>query len=205
VYAADAKVADPLRAEAERRAEALIVDLEQTGSRFEDGVRRQLWQRLALDFQALERVKADITAAIRAGERYAIMFFPEIGHAPWFALHGEDTVMGRGRALMRLQDAWLHELFETVKRSGRLERTVIAVTADHGLRTRAEDPALTIGRLSDDMFRVPLLIYGRRCRAPCTGTTTSRSATRRRSSLAARSSVSSAGRLRKRRSCNRHW
>jgi hypothetical protein len=159
VYAADAEVADPLRAEAERRAEALIVDLEQTGSRFEDGVRRHLWQRLALDIQALERVKADITAAIRAGARYAVMFFPEIGHAPWFALHGEDTVMGRGRALMRLQDAWLRELFETVERSGRLERTVIAVTADHGLRTRAEDPALTIGRLSDDTFRVPLLIY----------------------------------------------
>lgn len=67
--------------------------------------------------------------------------------------------MERGHSLMRLQDAWLRELIETIEKAGRLERTVIAVTADHGLRTRAEDPGLAVGRLSEDMFRVPLLIY----------------------------------------------
>ena len=44
----------------------------------------------------------------------------------------------------------------------RLDRTVVALTADHGLRTRAEYPPLRVGFLSDVMFRVPLMIYAPR-------------------------------------------
>jgi hypothetical protein len=159
LYAADVRSQDPRTADAVRRADSLLQGLEEHGSRFQEGVRGDLRRRLAADFQVLERVKADITAAVRAGSRYAILFFPEIGHAPWLPLHGEETVIERGRALMRLQDTWLKELVETIASLGRLDRTVIAVTADHGLRTRAEDPSMTVGRISDDMFRVPLLIY----------------------------------------------
>ncbi len=60
---------------------------------------------------------------------------------------------------MDLQDAWMDELLDVVAAGRRLERTVVAVTADHGLRTRAEYPALRVGSLSDVMFRVPLVIY----------------------------------------------
>jgi arylsulfatase A-like enzyme len=63
---------------------------------------------------------------------------------------------------MLLQDAWLKEIVETLKRLGRLERTIIAVTADHGVRTRAEYSALPIGRISEYMFHVPLLVYAPR-------------------------------------------
>ena len=42
---------------------------------------------------------------------------------------------------------------------GRLERTIIALTGDHGVRTKAEDPALQPGTISDYMFRVPLIVY----------------------------------------------
>jgi arylsulfatase A-like enzyme len=87
------------------------------------------------------------------------MFFPQIGHAPWIALRPTDSVLERGRAVVLLQDEWLKEIVETVRGLGRLEHTVIAVTADHGIRTRAEDPALPVGRISDYMFRVPLLVY----------------------------------------------
>jgi membrane-anchored protein YejM (alkaline phosphatase superfamily) len=90
------------------------------------------------------------------------MYFPQIGHASWSALRGEGSVLARGRTLMLLQDAWLKEIVETLKSLGRFERTVIAVTADHGIRTSAEDPALPIGRISDYMFRVPLIIYAPR-------------------------------------------
>ena len=60
---------------------------------------------------------------------------------------------------MNLQDAWLGELLDVIAEGRRLERTVVTLTADHGLRTRAEYPPLRVGFLSDVMFRVPLLIY----------------------------------------------
>ena len=60
---------------------------------------------------------------------------------------------------MDLQDAWLAELLDVIAAGRRLDRTVVALTADHGLRTRAEYPPLRVGFLSDIMFRVPLLIY----------------------------------------------
>jgi arylsulfatase A-like enzyme len=68
-------------------------------------------------------------------------------------------VLARGRTLMQLQDGWLEELADTIRSVGRVDRTVIVMTADHGVRTRAEDPALAIGRISDYTFRVPLLVY----------------------------------------------
>jgi hypothetical protein len=158
LYAVDKEPLDPLRTVAGRRADELL-EFEVAGSRSGHQPAELLRRRLRADFQALERVKADITAAVRAGQRYAVLFFPEVGHAPWQSLNGQQTVLARGRALMLLQDAWLKELVDTIRSLGRLERTVIAVTADHGIRTRAEDPALPIGRISDYMFQVPLLVY----------------------------------------------
>ena len=65
----------------------------------------------------------------------------------------------RGRALMLLQDSWLKEIVDQVRAAGRLQRTIIALTGDHGVRARAEDPALEPGTISDYTFRVPLLIH----------------------------------------------
>jgi hypothetical protein len=159
VYAADRNGSDPLRTIAVRRTKALVGELEQAGSPFDEETRELIEITLAADFQALEKTKADITAAIRSGRRYAVLFFPEIGHAPWYRLRQEATLLERGRTVMLLQDAWLKEIVDTVRDLGRLEHTVIAVTADHGVRTRVEDPSLPIGRLSEYTFRVPLLVY----------------------------------------------
>lgn len=159
LYVADRHPDDPLRAVAGRRAAALVQELEASGGRFDAAAREALRARLTADLQALERLKADIAAATTAGRRYAVMFFPQIGHAPWRALHGEATVMRRGRALMLLEDRWLAELVGAIEQAGRLSRTVIVVTADHGLRTRAEYPDLPVGVLSAPTFRVPALIY----------------------------------------------
>ena len=159
VYASDEHAEDPLREGADGRAEEFVADLERRGSAFDRWERARLVARLSADFQALEKVKRDIAAAVAAGQRYAVMFFPEIGHGPWIALHGERTILERGRSLMLLQDGWLREILEHVKRLGRLQRTIVAVTADHGVRTRTEDPELRVGEISDYMFRVPFLVY----------------------------------------------
>jgi hypothetical protein len=158
LYISDRHPDDPLRRRAETRAETVLRDL--GGDRLESPVRDRLRRLLVDDLQALERLKADIARTIAEGGRYAVMFFPEIGHGPWPRLpDGDPDLLARGRALMDLQDAWLAELMAVVEAGRRLDRTVIAVTADHGLRTRAEYPPLRVGFLSDVMFRVPLLIY----------------------------------------------
>jgi sulfatase-like protein len=160
VYASDENDGDPIRGVAERRADTLIARLEQQGSRLDSRSRARLRARLRADFQALEKAKADMTAAIRADRRYMVLIFPEIGHAPWLPLEAKPGgVLDRGRALMQLQDEWLKEIVDLLGTLGRLDRTVVAVTADHGLRTRTEYPALPVGRISDSMFRVPFLLY----------------------------------------------
>jgi Sulfatase len=158
IYASDEHEADPLRTVAAQRADALIETLNAAGG-LDDRSRRLLRDRLVADFQALERMKLDIASAMKLGQRYAVIFFPEIGHGPWIPLRPDGSILARGRALMLLQDVWLKEIVDEVRRGGRLEHTVIALTGDHGVRTQAEDPALTPGTISDYMFRVPLLIY----------------------------------------------
>ena len=159
LYAADEQRDDAYRVAGERRARLLLDSLGESGVQHDPDMRDRLLARLAADYQLLERTKADITAAVRAGQRYAVMFFPEIGHGPWLPLNGDPDVVARGTALMRLQDVWLRELVDVIRALGRLDRTVIAVTADHGVRTRAEDPSLAIGRLNADTFHVPLLVF----------------------------------------------
>ena len=165
LYVADQRPDDPLAGRAAARAEAMVTGFERDGGRFDPRTRHALVERLRADLQALERLKADLASTIAARGRYAVMFFPEIGHGPWPSLRGETDVLARGRALMRLQDAWLDEILDVIAGAGRLDRTVVVVTADHGLRTRAEDPSLPVGFLSDRMFRVPLLIHAPRTAA----------------------------------------
>ena len=158
VFVSDRHSADPLRSVAERRADELIT-ARSSVSRLDGRSRAILRDRLVADFQAMEQMKSDIAAAINAGQRSCVIFFPEIGHGPWLDLHGNESVRARGRALMLLQDAWLKEIVDQVRGAGRLQRTIIALTGDHGVRTRAEDPALEPGTISDYTFRVPLLIH----------------------------------------------
>jgi hypothetical protein len=63
---------------------------------------------------------------------------------------------------MRLQDGWLGQILDVIARAGRLDHTVVVVTADHGLRTRVEYPPLPVGLLSDVTYRVPLLVHAPR-------------------------------------------
>jgi hypothetical protein len=161
VYASDEND-DDLSDGAARRADEFINELERRGSRFDRRARARLRTQLRADFQALEKTKHDIAEAIRANRRYMVMFFPEIGHGPWLRLGSEQTVLERGRTLMLLQDTWLNEILDVVKKLNRFDRTVVAVTADHGVRTRAEDPSLPVGQISDYMFRVPFLVYAPR-------------------------------------------
>jgi hypothetical protein len=116
--------------------------------------------KIRVDRTALEALKTDIIDFKKRGERFAAAFLPQIGHGPWPDLrgHGNDYP-ARGRTLMAMQDVWIGEILDVLRATGTLERTVIVVTSDHGIRTRREDPAFAGGTISDYSFHVPLLVY----------------------------------------------
>ncbi len=121
------------------------------------------WQtKVELDHSALDKLKHDIAGWIAHDQRYAALFFPQIGHAPWpdVIVDGKPhTVVERGAAVIALQDQWLGEIIEQLRQAGRLEHTIIMVCGDHGVRTRREDPDFAGGIISDYSFRVPFLLY----------------------------------------------
>jgi arylsulfatase A-like enzyme len=65
----------------------------------------------------------------------------------------------RGRAILALQDRHVGELVGFLKERGRLDRTILVVTGDHGVRTRAEDPIFEGGMIDDYSFHVPLIVH----------------------------------------------
>jgi hypothetical protein len=131
------------------RADALLRDL--GGDRMDASGRDRLRALLIGDLQALERLKVDIARTVARGGRYAVMFFPEIGHGPWPQLLPRDTnVLASGRVLMDLQDAWLDELLDVVAAARRLDRTVVAPTYAVGWSYwhRLDSLPATLGRLT---------------------------------------------------------
>lgn len=119
-------------------------------------------QKERLDVAALEMLRNDMMRWHRENRRFAAVFLPQLGHAPWPDNLGAGYVpdiVARGRAVMARQDRWLMEIVEQLERAGRLEKTLIVVTGDHGVRTRAEDPGLAAGVIDEYSFKVPLLIY----------------------------------------------
>ncbi len=123
----------------------------------------QRWVGLrGLDGVALETLKEDVARWVKQGERFIAAFLPQIGHAPWPDLldnNIKDDLAARGRYVVSLQDKWLGETVDLLEQLGQLDRTLIIVTSDHGIRTAFEDPSFTRGRLDEYSFHVPFLLY----------------------------------------------
>jgi len=112
---------------------------------------------------ALNALLKDMSAWHKTNQRFAAVFQPQIGHGPWpdvteSGIPASD-LLARGRALIAFQDVWLAEIVEQLERAGRLDKTLIVVTGDHGIRTQLEDPAFQVGMIQEDSFHVPILLY----------------------------------------------
>ena len=118
------------------------------------------------DVESLHSLLRDIREWSSHGQKFAAAFFPELGHDPWREIDhrpGQSSLQ-TGHALVVHQDAWLGKIVEELRRDGTLDKTIIVVTGDHGLRFLKSPGAgsLTLavrGKLDDIMVRVPLLIY----------------------------------------------
>ncbi len=118
------------------------------------------------DLESLDSLCRDIHGWTAAHQRFAAMYFPEVGHDPYRAMDGDTNspAMARGRALASLQDRWLGQILNRLDQDGALDNTIIVVTGDHGMRfttTLADDsrPLTAEGKLDDRVMRVPMLIY----------------------------------------------
>jgi len=119
-------------------------------------------RRLDLDQVAFREMKRSIGEWTSHDKHYCAVFCPEIGHAPWADVTGlgsSASTLALGEALFALQDRWIGELLQLLNERRRLDRTLILVTGDHGIRTRVEDPQLRLGVLQDYTFHVPLMLY----------------------------------------------
>jgi hypothetical protein len=119
-------------------------------------------EKMRHDRTTLESLQRDIAAWIERDQRYAVLFLPQLGHAPWPEVVEGRTlpeIRSRGRAVLALQDRWLGELLTQLAKAGRLQRTVILVTADHGIRSRVEAPDFGGGVLDPRSFQVPCLLF----------------------------------------------
>jgi phosphoglycerol transferase MdoB-like AlkP superfamily enzyme len=117
---------------------------------------------MARDGAAFDLLLGDVDGWIKRRQRYAAIFLPELGHAPWPDISPDLSVpepVDRARRLARVEDQWLGELMALLERGGRLDSTLIVVVGDHGVRTREEDPAFERGKIDAYSFQVPALIY----------------------------------------------
>jgi len=114
-----------------------------------------------MDRQALEAMKSDIAGWMDSDQRYVAVFLPQIGHAPWPDRPESRSIREHGKQVAKTQEEWLGELVELVDSAGRLDKTTIVITGDHGIRTKREDPQLNAGFIDEYSFHVPLLIFSK--------------------------------------------
>ena len=116
----------------------------------------------ANDQIVLNLMKEQIQAEVKEHRHYLFSFAPQYTHGPWpglTAASSTDETTAICGPIFNVVDGWLRELVELLKEQGTLDRTVIVIVGDHGLRTRQEHPQFVAGTLGDISFRVPLMIY----------------------------------------------
>ena len=118
--------------------------------------------RIAEDKTTLSLLENDMEKWLREKQKFCVAIGPQIGHAPWLKLQesvNQDNLTARGHATIKLQDKWLGELVDILQKYDQLDKTIIVVVGDHGVRTKQEDPSFEGGMIDAYSFHVPLLIY----------------------------------------------
>ena len=114
------------------------------------------------DEATLVLLKNKITTSLKNNERYLYAYQPQYTHGPWpnvkpgFSI--EDT-MKECTILMKTVDKWIGEILQLIDKYNRLDKTLIVITADHGIRTNKEHPGFNGGVIDSISFNVPLLLY----------------------------------------------
>lgn len=171
VYGSPEAIVPTARMTFERLGFERVLDFpasEKTGNEGKPGASRYgsaswLSKQLRQDRNSLKAMIQDIREWHQRDERYLALYLPQIGHEPWLDIDPQNPASdfwARGRNLLKLQDEWVGELLQELEAAGRLDRTIIVVTGDHGLRLPGT-PGMRSDEstMRDHTFRVPLLIH----------------------------------------------
>jgi len=104
----------------------------------------------------------DFRSSASAGRRFFGVYLPQISHEPWVDVSAEGGVRDMAKRrynLMKLEDRHLGELIAAIDKAGRLDRTLIVVACDHGLRNSDSDSSFREGQVDDLTFHVPFFLY----------------------------------------------
>ena len=117
---------------------------------------------LGWDELTFRKLKEDIRVLADNKEKFAVVFSPQLGHAPWADRPKNRPIKEHGRELAIRQMEWLGEVVDILRESGELDNTTIVVTGDHGIRTATEDPEFIPGYIDSYSYKLPLFIYSAR-------------------------------------------
>jgi len=115
-----------------------------------------------LDLATLRQLEEDFRTSASAGRRFFGVYLPQLSHEPWVDVSaggGVRDMAKRRYNLMKQEDRHLGELIATIDKLGRLDRTLIVVACDHGLRNSDSDPSFREGQIDDLTFHVPFFLY----------------------------------------------
>src|SRR5262249_25104843 len=79
-------------------------------------------RRRRLDRAARKEMIKDLDGWNKKGQRYAALFLPQIGHGPWIDFTGGragNDLKARDRKILSIEDGWLGEVLDVLKRNGR--------------------------------------------------------------------------------------
>jgi phosphoglycerol transferase MdoB-like AlkP superfamily enzyme len=116
----------------------------------------------AMDTLTLRLLEQQIVKSVGEGKHYFFSFQPQYTHGPWPGLTSESTesdAIAACQPLFAVVSGWIGDLVALLTKLGSLDRTIIVIVGDHGLRTREEHPSFVAGTLNQISFHVPLLIY----------------------------------------------
>jgi len=119
-------------------------------------------ERIYRDELALDLMKQDMETWLSTDQKFVAMYLPQSGHHPWpdnDENANESDPKKRARAILALQDRWLGELLVVLEKHHQLDKTLILVTGDHGIRSRQEDETFAGGMIDEYSFHVPLFLY----------------------------------------------
>ena len=114
------------------------------------------------DRQSFDDLKKRVARSIDRDQRFLYSFNPQLTHGPWpgiSASSSREETCRAGIPLFRELDGMFGELRSVLQEKRRLDKTLIVVLGDHGLRTRREYPPFNAGTLDDVTFHVPLVLY----------------------------------------------
>ena len=113
------------------------------------------------------RVRDDIAADVRAGQPFFAAVVSAVGHGPYpdvriAAIREADPRPSRTtliNAIARMLDAEIGATISHLARIGALDNTIIVITGDHGVRSKADDPTIDLRVVNRSSFHVPLVVH----------------------------------------------